>query len=242
MPPVTPVPPAFVQGYSAPQEPVRSAWSQKRLFQMGLAGVVSVVLIASLVGVLIGYVIHGGGGSSQTGNSADPAQSAPEVANMTHHQIGETASANGTWDVTASEVRTQKPDEVNQTQKANDVYLMISVTLKNTSSEPQTVSSLIQFALLGSDGTRINEAVYIGDNVSEPSGTASSGSSITGTLVYEIGPGAATYQIEFLSGHGVPQAIWDVKVAAQAVDTPTAQPTATPTEPPADGQATDVPQ
>ncbi|HEY4386894.1 MAG TPA: DUF4352 domain-containing protein, partial [Ktedonobacteraceae bacterium] len=151
------------QAYQPPMQPFMlpvPVQSQKQGFQMGWAGIAGMTLIGVLIGVLIGYIVRGIGDGTGALIASGPASSTTvlQPASIVHHKIGEAVSVDNKWQVTLNQVHFQQPDEINQPQKAGNVYLMIDVTMKNISNEQQTASSLIQFDLRTEDGMRINES------------------------------------------------------------------------------------
>ncbi|MDQ2903326.1 MAG: DUF4352 domain-containing protein [Ktedonobacteraceae bacterium] len=128
-----------------------------------------------------------------------------------HHQVGETIAADATWTVTVHSVKTSQGTDIEKPD-AGKTYLLIDVTVKNTSSQSQPSSSLLQFTLRDSSGQQINEtiATFVPN---APNGNVEAGGQIRGTLVYQVPTGTNTYTLAFdPSLTSQTSVIWDIHV------------------------------
>lgn len=97
--------------------------------------------------------------------------------------------------MTVDSAKTDPGDEFNKPLKAGNVYILVAVTLKNTSSKEENVSSLLQFHLHDAAGNQYTER--INTNVTAPDGKLEPGDSLKGTLTYEIPPSTHQYVFAF---------------------------------------------
>jgi hypothetical protein len=86
-------------------------------------------------------------------------------------------------------------DSWSQPKKGNK-YVAVSVSVKNSGSEPQTVSSLICFDLRDSEGQAAKIAMLT-DAPSSPDGEIAPGKFIKGTLGFELPKNAKGLTLEF---------------------------------------------
>ena len=99
-------------------------------------------------------------------------------------KVGQAIQAGPNYAVTVNSVKTSSGDSV-FSPKAGNTYIVIDVTVKNTSSSSQDVSSLINFELQDSTGKKYTEAFT--DIGTPPDQTGlTPGGLIRGQLVYEV--------------------------------------------------------
>lgn len=99
-------------------------------------------------------------------------------------QVGQTVQAGANYAVTVNSAKTSTGDSVFQ-PKSGNIYLVIDVTVKNTSASSQDVSSFINFELQDSTGQKYQEAFT--DIGTPPDQTGlQPGKLIRGQLVYEV--------------------------------------------------------
>jgi len=134
------------------------------------------------------------------------ATSAPVVTN---HKVGDQVKVNSTWTATINSATATQGDGTFP-PKVGNTYLVIDLTLKNTSAQAQTVSSLVDFALKDATGQKYDESITSGTGTS-PDGTVEAGGLLRGQLVYEV-PQAQqhfvfAFQPDFTS---TDQTLWDI--------------------------------
>ena len=164
-----------------------------------------------LLGVLVAIaaVMMACGGSS-TGNtgSLTTGGSTPG-ASAKHYKVSDQVSVGGIYTVTVNSAQTHGATDVD-TPKANDTYLVINVTLKNTSSSEQDLSSLLQFTLKDSTGQTYDETITSFQQQS-PDGKVEAGSLVSGDLVYEVPTAQTKFTLSFqadITSNG--ETIWDI--------------------------------
>jgi hypothetical protein len=209
-PPQYQYPPQMPPPQMAPQRPK----SRKRLWL--IIGVVVIVLI------VIGSIASNANKSSQptttqpatTGQPPQPTTqpalqptSPPTQANT----IGQPVQVGDTWMVTVNSVKKSSGDNIS-TPKAGNTFLVFNVTLKNTSSTKQNVSSILMFIVKDETGQQYNETITTFTK-SPPDGTVSPGSLLRGELVYEVPASMHTITFTFQSDFaGNVTADWNIKV------------------------------
>jgi len=186
---------------------------------IGLGGFVALVIV-------IAMATAGGGGSttqpSQSSSSsggtsapatqpANPPATNPAPATAQHHQVGEVVNTPAGWQVTVNSVKTSQGDEL-FTPKAGNTYLVVDVTLKNTTTEQQPVSSLLQFSIKDATGQEYNQALAPSDVTSTPDGKVEAGGILRGQLAYEVPTSQHQFTFAFQPSFGSDQVIWDVRV------------------------------
>jgi len=194
---------------------------------MIIAGIVLAVLIVGGGAYALGHQSGTNATSTPTpsANSATPATggSTPAAGDTptsngvtpttqtttSNAKVGQAVQAGPNYSVTVNSVKTSTGDSV-FSPKAGNIYLVIDVTVKNTSSSPQDVSSLINFELQDSTGQKYTET--FSDIGTPPDQTGlPPGKLIRGQLVYEVP--ASMHQFTFsyvdLLGDGT-LASWDL--------------------------------
>lgn len=85
------------------------------------------------------------------------------------------------------------------------------MTLKNTSSKEQDLSSILQFTLKDSTGQKYDETVV--SNATPPDGKLAAGDTVRGQLAYEVPASMHDFTLAFeadITSSG--QTIWDLHV------------------------------
>lgn len=116
-----------------------------------------------------------------------------------------------TWKVVVNSVKADPPGQFS-TLKQGDVYLLVDVSLTNTSNKEQTTSSLADWKLTGTDGQSYN-TTYDQDAPSAPDGKVEAGSPAKGTLVFEAPSTVKSFVLSYApSMFSSGQTIWDLSV------------------------------
>ncbi len=151
-----------------------------------------------------------GGSTSTVGNTPTTSSNTPTSGTSTNNaKVGQTVQAGANYAVTVNSVKTNTGDSV-FSPKAGNIYLVIDVTVKNTSSSPQDVSSFINFELQDSTGQKYDQTFT--DIGTPPDQTGlQPGGLIRGQLVYEVPASMHQFTFSFLDflGNGV-LATWDI--------------------------------
>jgi Domain of unknown function (DUF4352) len=104
--------------------------------------------------------------------------------------IGKPVVVDSIWTITVNGVKTSAGDPFSM-PGAGDVYLVVDVTVKNTSTHYQDMASGIQLVLKDSAGQQYREAIT--DFATPPDGSIKFGQLLRGQLAYEIPATAHTF-------------------------------------------------
>ena len=126
-----------------------------------------------------------GGNTPTVGDTPTSSGITPTSQTTTNNaKVGETVQAGPNYAVTVNSVKTSTGDSV-FSPKAGNIYLVIDVTVKNTSSSPQDVSSFVNFELQDSTGQKYEET-FTGIGTPPDQTGLQPGRLIRGQLVYEV--------------------------------------------------------
>ena len=131
------------------------------------------------------------------------------VAPTGNGKVGQAVQAGPNYLVTVNSVKTSTGDDISQ-PKTGNIYIVIDVTVKNTSTSPQDVSSFINFELQDSTGQKYNTAFT--DIGTPPDQTGlQPGKLIRGQLVYEVPASIHQFTFSYVDflGNGT-LATWDL--------------------------------
>ncbi len=193
--PMQPYPPQYQPPMSPPKKK-----SHKGLFIV--LGVILAVALIACVGIAA-LLAAGGNAVQHAVNQASTqvAQQTTQVSQPTSqptaaaHAIGQPVQV-GDWLVTINSVKTSKGSDLS-IPKSGNTYLIVDVTVKNTSSTNQDVSSLIQFNLKDSTGLAYTETIT--DFTRSPDGAVTPGSLLRGQIVFEVPLSEHTFTFSFQS-------------------------------------------
>jgi len=113
--------------------------------------------------------------------------------------IGKPIKVDSTWTITVNGVKINAGDPFSM-PGVGDTFLVVDVTVKNTSKHFQDMSSGIQLVLKDSAGQQYRETIT--DFATPPDGTIKSGSFLRGQLAYEIPASAHTFFYYFQTDSG----------------------------------------
>lgn len=177
-----------------------SKWSVKSIVVLG-------VLSAALaVGACGSATANTGTKTSANGSST---QSGAKSGNQ-HFKVGDQVNVGNTYTVTVNSVKTSSGSDISQPQAGN-TFLIIDVTLKNTSAQEQDLSSLLQFTLKDSTGQKYDQSLTAGGT--PPDGKIAAGDQARGQIAYEVPASAHDFTLAFeadITSSG--QTIWDLHV------------------------------
>ena len=217
-------------GYMPPVPPRKS---NTRLFVI-IALVLIGVLAVGGVGIALGH--QGGkptttttptpatgttpstsGSTPATGGSTPTSGTTPasggitptSVTSTSNAKVGQTVQAGANYAVTVNSVKTNTGDDIFK-PKAGNTYIVIDVTVKNTSSSPQDVSSFLNFELQDSTGQKYNTAFTDIGTAPDQTGLQP-GKLIRGQLVYEVPTSMHQFTFSYVDflGNGT-LATWDI--------------------------------
>jgi hypothetical protein len=151
------------------------------------------------------------GGSSNTGTAVAGNTPVATSAPAKHFSVGQLVKVGDTWQIDILSAKTSTGSQF-MTPKAGNVYLIVTVSMKNISSQEQNVSSLAQFNLADQDGQKYTETL-LPDSGATLDGKVEAGSPLKGNLAYEIPKGTHFLQFSFQNdviAQG--QTIWDIHI------------------------------
>ena len=176
-----------------------------------------IVLIAVIGGVTISRYANARPATSTPSASSGHRQQPTRSVNKPTPQptlvinaIGASVVVDSTWTVTVNSVKTSSGDPFS-TPGAGDVYLVVDMTVKNTSTHYQDMSSGIQLVLKDSAGRQYRETIT--DFATPPDGSIKFGDFLRGQLAYEIPATAHTFFYYFQAdSSGTDLTEWALKV------------------------------
>ena len=166
------------------------------------------ILAVALVGCIgVSALVNAGGKAAQQAVNQTSTQVAqlpttqPTSKSSTQAQtkVGVPFVVNDTWTVTVNKVSTNQGDNLLNTPKAGNVYIVVNVTLKNTSSQNQSASSLGMFSLKDSTGQTYNQNIAFGHS---PDGQVAAGSLVRGDIAYEVPKSMHSFILQFVPSLG----------------------------------------
>ncbi|GAC1565625.1 MAG: hypothetical protein NVS3B14_03980 [Ktedonobacteraceae bacterium] len=110
--------------------------------------------------------------------------------------VGKPVVVDSAWTVTVNSVNTNKGDQFS-TPEAGNTYLVVAVTIKNTSSSNQSMLSALQFNLKDSRGQQYAETIT--DFATPPDMPTTPGKLVRGQLAFEIPATEHTFFFSFQS-------------------------------------------
>jgi hypothetical protein len=128
-----------------------------------------------------------------------------------HFQIGQQVEIANTWLMTVNSAQTTTGNQVDQQQlKTGDTYVLVDLTIKNTTNSPQDLLGYVSFSLHDQTGATHPQAVYSGQSV--PDGSLASGLQLHGLVAFEVP--ATLHHLTFIysdPAFGAP-VTWDIAV------------------------------
>lgn len=180
--------------------------SKRRIFVFAL-----VICIAAVVILACGESSNNTGTASNSGSSSSSSSSPTQAPANQHFKVGQQVKVGSTWMVTVDSVKTSTGSTYN-TPKAGNVFMVVTVSVKNMSSQEQNVSSLVQFNLQDSTGQKYTETIDT-DAGATLDGKVEAGSPLKGVIVYEVPKSMHSYQFSFqsdITSDG--QTLWDLSI------------------------------
>jgi len=191
------------QGY--PQQPYQQPYGQpvpppkKKRGRLALiiGGVIALLLFAC-IGTSVVMSSHGTSAvtsSSKVGNDTGSTPTAiPTQTNA--YKVGDVVKVGDAWNVTVESAKASTGDTT-FTPKSGMRYLVLSLSMKNLTSENHTVSSIAQFTLRSDDGTKYDIALYAPDGTTQIDGNVDGGQPAKGVIVYEVPVNVSSFHLNF---------------------------------------------
>jgi hypothetical protein len=156
---------------------------KRTLMGLAIALLSAVVLLACGESSAATSVISGG--KSTTGST---------TTGTTHYKVGQQVKVGSDYIVTVNGVTTSQGDDFTK-PKSGNTFLVVDVTLKNTSGKSQDVSSLISFDLKDSTGQKYTATFLSG--VTGPDGAVAAGEQVRGQIPFEVPSSQHKYVFSF---------------------------------------------
>jgi hypothetical protein len=200
-------------GMYPPQQPPKKKSRKPLLIGCGAALVIVVVVIIVITAAVANSpksTTNTGTASNTGSGSSSPSTSAPTTSST--FKIGQVVNVGNTWQITVLSAKTDKGAQFTQPQTAGDVFMIVTVQIKNISSQEQTMSSLLQWNIQDTSGQKYNIGIDTNAGASLD-GKVEAGMPLKGTLTYEVPANVKSYVLSFqqdLISSG--QTIWDITV------------------------------
>lgn len=210
--PYAPPPPSM---YGAPPPNPQGGNNNRRLFII-LGSVLGVIVLACCACVGFAALANRGSnsnlGSLATGDqstvTATTNATATSAPTSQHFKVGDHVTVGDTYMVTVNSVKASQGDDFIKPDAGN-TFLVVDVTIKNTSSEEQDLSSLLQFSLKDSTGQKYTETITASGT--PPDGKLAAGDQVKGQITYEVPKSqhdfTLAFEADFLSSG---QTFWDL--------------------------------
>ncbi len=209
--PVQPLPqqPIFQQSFQSPQppqppQPLQRSKKKARNNLWITIGAVASMLALLVVG--IGAQNRSQPATTTPSSSSAQRQQVTQVVRQPGPQptlvkqaIGEPVVVNSTWTITVNGVKTNAGDAFSM-PAAGNTFLVVDMTVKNTSTRFQDMSSGIQLVLRDSAGQLYRESIT--DFATPPDGSIKYGAFLRGQLAYEIPATARAFFYYFQADAG----------------------------------------
>lgn len=159
----------------------------------------------------IGGAIIACGSTSDNSGSLTTGGSSSAATTASHFKVGDQVKVGDTWVVTVNSAKLHGATDIDQ-PKAGNTYLVLDITFKNTSSQEQNLSSLLQLSLKDSTGQKYDETI-VSFVSSSPDGKVAAGDLLRGQVVYEVPTSQKAFTLAFeadITSDG--QTIWDINV------------------------------
>ena len=207
------LPPQYpLQGYQ--QQPIQPVPAPKKRGRgLLIVGIVVAVIIFGCIGASL-LASHGATatntGSSKVGTTDSGTTPTAQPTQASNYKVGDVVRVGNSWDIT---VLSAKSDNGNDTfqPKSGMRYLVLSLAMKNLTSENHTISSIIQFTLRSDDGTKYDTSLYAPDGTTQIDGDVNGGQPAKGVIVYEVPKTVSSFQLTFENTLTPDQATWSLK-------------------------------
>src|SRR6266702_4392767 len=196
-PPGQPYPPYPGQPlYPPPGPPPKKRriwlWIVLGVFALAVLGCVGILAASQGATNTPPQATQASGNTPATGNTPAPT-TAPAW-----NSIGKPVVVNADWTVTLNSVKKSTGSEFDQ-PKAGNIYLVVNVTMQNTSGATQNASSIGQWSLKDSSGQTDTQDITYGNG---PDGTVAANGKIRGNIAYEVPKSVHSFILQFVPDIG----------------------------------------
>jgi len=172
-----------------------------------IVGVLAVLAMVALVGC-------GEAATPQKVSGGSDGSKAQAATKTEKYKIGDTVKI-GDVQVKLNKVLKLKNTEFEKPQDSNNMFVAVDLTVTNTSSEAQAVSSLLQLSVKDADGYAASQSFH-SKAKPMPEGELAPGAKASGQVVYEVAKKAKGLELVYdASLLGTGQVVWTVGDAAK---------------------------
>lgn len=204
---------------SQPPQPPKKKHTGRNVLIAVIALVVALVACGGIIAaVTSASKPNAGTASSPTASPSSSQQatsqatSAPAQTGSQTFKVGQVVTVSNTWQITVLSAKTSPGGQFSTLQKPSDVYLLVTVTMKNISSQEQDASSLIQWGLKDGTGQTYDETIDA-DAPATPDGKVEAGSLLKGTIAYEVPKSMKSFTLSFQSDiTSTGEVVWAITV------------------------------
>ena len=166
-------------------------------------GISASILIVLLLFTILATTLNPKTSVSSSGDSTG-------TQTQQHFRVGQQVTIGSDWQVTVNSAKTSHGNTYS-TPSADNVFLIVDVTLRNTATTQQDISSAANFSLQDATGQQYMETFV--SNETPPDGKVTAGSLLRGQLSYEV-PQTQTqftfhFQPDIITGG---ETTWDLHV------------------------------
>lgn len=172
--------------------------------------------VLALFGTLAVVIMACGGSSANSGTSvgtnggSSTSTSSSGSGGSKHFKVGDQVKVGDTYIVTINSFKTNPGDDIFK-PKSGNIFVIVDLTVKNTSTQEQSLSTLLQCDLKDATGQKYNETII--SNVTPPDGKLAAGDIVKGQIAYEVSASqhdfTFSFEADILSGG---QSVWDLHV------------------------------
>lgn len=203
------------QGFQVqPQQPYYPQQPPKKSRKPLLFGCLGAIVLVIVV-IIIAAVANAPRSSANSGaavNTATATTGNTQPATQSDFKVGQVVSVANTWQVTVLSAKTSAGGQYNTLQHAGDLYLVVTISVKNISSQNQEMSSALLWNLQDPTGQKYDITIDP-DAGATLDGTVSVGRLLKGVIAYEIPKSIKNFTLTFQSDiTSTDQSIWDITV------------------------------
>lgn len=181
-----------------------------------LVAVIVVIVVLGICGGIVSAVTSGSKANSSTTTTTTSSSSSSQSTTQgssTTYKVGQTVSVGNTWQIVVEKVNVNSGSGYSTPQKASDVFLEITISAKNITSQEQTMSSLLQWSLQDSTGQKYNESITDTSAGSTLDGKVEASQPLKGVIVYEVPKSIKSFTLSFQNDIiSAGQTLWNINV------------------------------
>jgi Domain of unknown function (DUF4352) len=200
-----------------PQQPMMPPPKKKhtgRNIFIGCGGAFAILVVIIIIVVIAANANASKANTGTVVNNGSTAttQATTAPATQSDFKIGQVVSVASTWQITVLSAKTSTGSQFNTPQKPGDLFLVITISVKNISGQSQNMSSALQWNLQDSTGQKYNITIDT-DAGATLDGAVAAGRPLKGVISYEIPKTLHSFTLSFQNDiTSTDQSIWDITV------------------------------